>query len=111
MIDLFVLITNFSDLINGTGIINYSLQPYTDIIGYFVYQLIFCGVIGYVYMKQQSVIAASVVTLILFAAFDIVVLGGTGSAETEAFTTLMHVLVSIAVGVLFLMIFIRSRGR
>lgn len=95
-------ITNFSELINGTGIIEYSMQAYVGILGAFTYPLIFCGIIGYVYMKQQSVIAAAVATLILFTAFDIV-------AEVPLFVMVMHILVTIAVGSLFLLFFIRWR--
>ena len=96
-------ITNFSELINKTGIINYSMQAYIGILGVFTYPLIFCGVIGYVYMKQQSVVAAAVATLVLFSAFDVVVLGA------GIFVTVMHILVTIAIGALFLMFFTRWR--
>ena len=95
-------VTNFSELINGTGIINYSMQAYVGILGVFTYPLIFCGIIGYVYMKQQSVIAAAVTTLILFTAFDVV-------AELPIFVMVMHILVTIAIGALFLMFFTRWR--
>jgi len=93
-------ITNFSDIINGTGIIDYSMSAYVGILGVFTYPLIFCGIIGYVYMKQQSVIAAAVVTIILFAAFDLV-------TQVPIFVTLLHIFVTIAVGSLFLMVFAR----
>lgn len=96
-------ITNFSELINGTGIINYSMQAYIGILGVFTYPLIFCGIIGYVYTKQQSVIAAAVATLVLFAAFDAVILG------VGIFVTVVHILVTIAIGALFLMFFTRWR--
>lgn len=96
-------ITNFSELINGTGIIEYSMQAYEVIFGVFTYPLIFCGIIGYVYMKQQSVIAAAVATLVLFSAFDVVILGA------GIFVTVMHILVTIAIGALFLMFFTRWR--
>ena len=96
-------ITNFSELINGTGLLNYSMQAYVGILGVFTYPLIFCGIIGYVYMKQQSVIAAAVATLILFAAFDVGVLGA------GVFVMVIHILVTIAIGALFLMFFTRWR--
>ena len=96
-------ITNFNEIINGTGIINYSMQAYIGVLGVFTYPLIFCGIIGYVYMKQQSVIAAAVATLILFAAFDVAVL------STPIFVMIMHILVTLAVGALFLMFFTRWR--
>lgn len=96
-------ITNFTDIINGTGILNYSMQAYIGILGVFTYPLIFCGIIGYVYMKQQSVIAAAVATLVLFAAFDVAVLG------TETFVMVVHIFVTIAIGALFLTFFTRWR--
>jgi len=96
-------ITNFTDLINGTGIINYSMSAY-DILGVFLYPLIFCGIIGYVYMKQQSVIAAAAATLILFAGFEAVIL------EAEVFVIIMHILITLAIGILFLMFFSRLKG-
>lgn len=94
--------TNFTELINGTGIIDYSMQAYVGILGVFTYPLIFCGIIGYVYMKQQSIIAAAVATLILFTAFDI-------TTGVEPFIMIMHIFVTIAVGSLFLLFFSRMR--
>lgn len=96
-------ITNFTELVNGTGILDYSMQAYVEILGVFTYPLIFCGIIGYVYMKQQSVVAAAVATLVLFAAFDSVIFGA------GIFVTIMHILVTIAIGALFLMFFTRWR--
>ncbi len=95
-------ITNFTDIINGTGIIEYSMSAYVGILGVFTYPLLFCGIIGYVYMKQQSVIAAAVATLILFTAFDI-------ATGVETFVMIMHIFVTIAIGALFLMFFTRWR--
>ena len=96
-------IPNFTDIINGTGIIEYSMSAYTNILFGFTYPLIFCGIIGYVYMKQQSVIAAAVATLILFTAFDVLIL------RAEVFITVMHIFVTIAIGALFLLFFSRWR--
>jgi len=95
-------ITNFSDLINNTGVIDYSMSAYVGILGVFTYPLIFCGIIGYVYMKQQSVIAASVATLILFTAFDI-------ATGVETFIMILHIFVTISIGALFLLLFSRWR--
>ena len=96
-------VTNFTELINGTGIINYSMQAYVGILGVFTYPLIFCGIIGYVYMKQQSVIAAAVATLVLFAAFDVLIMGA------GVLVMVMRILVTISIGALFLMFFTRWR--
>ena len=96
-------VTNFSELINGTGIFDYSMQAYVGIFGVFTYPLLFCGIIGYVYMKQQSVVAAAIATLVLFVAFDAVVLGA------GIFVTVMHIFVTIAIGALFLLFFSRWR--
>jgi len=95
-------ITNFTELINGTGIIDYSMSAYIGILGVFTYPLIFCGIIGYVYMKQQSVVAAAIATLVLFTAFDV-------ATGVEGFIMLLHILVTIAVGALFLLLFTRWR--
>ena len=46
-----------------------SMQGYVAVLGVFVWPLIFCAIIGYVYVKQQSATAAAIVALILFAAF------------------------------------------
>ena len=96
-------ITNYTDLINITGLLNYSMASYTNILLVFTYPLIFCGIIGYVYIKQQSVIAAAVVTLILFGAFSSLVV------KSGIFITIMHIFVTIAVGALFLLLFTRWR--
>ena len=96
-------ITNYTELINNTGIINYSMNAYIAILGVFTYPLIFCGIIGYVYTKQQSVIAAAVATLILFTAFNTLIL------KVGIFITVIHILVTIAIGSLFLLFFSRWR--
>ena len=103
MIRLNVLVTNFTDLINGTGIINYSMSAYINILNVFTYPLIFCGIIGYVYLKQQSVVAAAIATLILFTAFDAAVV------KADSFVIVMHIFVTISIGALFLLLFSRWR--
>ena len=95
-------ITNYTDIINGTGIIEYSMSAYVGILGVFTYPLIFCGIIGYVYLKQQSVVAVAVATLVLFTAFDV-------ATGVEGFIMMLHIFITIAVGALFLLLFSKWR--
>jgi len=57
--------------------IYFSFQGYETVFGMFFFPILFLVVIGYVYLKQQSVVAAAVAAIIMFAmtaAFDIVVI-------------------------------------
>ena len=49
--------------------VEWSTQGYETALGFFFWPLVFTGVIGYVYLKNQSLVAAAAVILILFAAF------------------------------------------
>lgn len=49
--------------------IAWSTQGYTNVVGFFFWPIMFSAVIGYIYIKQQSVVAAAVATIILFGAF------------------------------------------
>jgi len=96
-------ITNFTDLINGTGIIGYATQGYITTMGFFFYPLFFSGIIGYVYMKQQSLVALAVVILIVFTLFGDLFLGVT------MFVILMHIITALIISGLILgfLIYIR----
>jgi len=49
---------------------DWSMQGYTTAIGYFVWPIIFAGVIGYIYIKNTSAISASVAIIIIFTCFS-----------------------------------------
>ena len=47
----------------------WSLQGYTNTVGFFFWPIVFSTIIGYIYLKNQSVIAATAAILLLLAAF------------------------------------------
>jgi hypothetical protein len=52
-----------------------AMQGYETVLGVFLWPLLFMGVIGYIYLKQQSLVAASIVILIFICAFGNVFFG------------------------------------
>lgn len=80
------------------------MQPYTIALGIFVYPLLFSGVIGYVYLKQQSFVAAAVVTMIITAVF------GNYMAGMETWLSIMYILVALAITALFLIFLSKRRN-
>jgi len=51
------------------NLVEWSTHGYVMALGFFFWPLVFTGIIGYVYLKQQSLVAAAMAILILFAAF------------------------------------------
>ena len=86
-----------------TDFMDWSMQGYSNILGVFMWPVIFSAVIGYVYLKQQSAVAAAVAILIIFAAFSNAMLG------VENWTSLMHIFVSLIATALFLLFLTRMR--
>lgn len=86
------------------NLIEWSLQGYETVLGVFFLPLIFCTVIGYVYLKQQSYVAATVVALVLFSVFSEAILG------VEIFVMFIHVMSALIVSVLFLVFLSKRRG-
>ena len=82
-----------------------SMLGYEQVLGVFVWPLIFCGVVGYVYVKQQSLVAAAVVTLVLFSAFGNYMLG------IPIFNNLMYIVTAVIITVLFLVFVTKWRNR
>jgi len=78
------------------------MQGYVMVLGVFVWPIIFTGIIGYVYLKQQSATAAAVVGMILFAAYSNYMVG------VETWVNIMYILISLVVTALVL-IFISKR--
>jgi len=80
------------------------MYGYNMALGLFVWPLIFCAVIGYVYLKQQSFVAAAVATMILISVF------GNYLAGMEIWVSIMYILVALAITALFLMFLSKRRG-
>ena len=86
------------------NLVEWSLQGYVNSLGFFFLPLMFIAVVGYVYFKQQSYVAAAIAALVMFSAFGEAMLG------VEVFTMFLHILASLVVTVLFLVFLTRRRG-
>ena len=53
----------------SSDLIGKSMAGYETSMGVFAWVLIFTGIIGYVYIKQQSYVAAAVASIVLLTAF------------------------------------------
>ena len=84
----------------------WSMQGYTTAIGYFVWPIVFAGIIGYVYIKNTSVAAASVAILIVFTSFSTV----SWIAGVPALVMLFQLVVAISITGLILYFVTRRRG-
>ena len=63
-----LLITNFTTIMENFW--SWSLQGYTNVIGFFFWPIIFTSVIGYIYLKNQSALSAVIAILLIFGAFS-----------------------------------------
>jgi len=80
-----------------------SMMGYENVLGVFVWPVIFMAITGYVYLKQQSAVAAVICILILFAAFGNVLIG------VDPFMNLMHIIVSLVMTALVLIFITKVR--
>ena len=53
----------------SSNFIGKSMAGYETAMGVFAWVLIFTGIIGYVYMKQQSYVAAAIASIVILTAF------------------------------------------
>ena len=81
-----------------------SMQGYVNVLGFFVWPLIFSAVIGYIYLKNQSVVAAAIAILIIFAAFGNYLVG------VDAWYSIMYIIVALAITALVLVFLTKWRG-
>jgi len=100
-----LLLSNFTYI--REHLVQWSLQGYETALGAIFYVLIFTAIIGYVYLKQQSAVAAVIVILILITAFS------TFISQLSPFTpwvNMMLILSAIVITGLILIFYIRKRG-
>ena len=74
------------------------------VLGLFVWPLIFMAVIGYIYLKQQSFVAAAVAAMIIMAVY------GNYMAGMETWVSIMYILVALAITALFLIFLSKRRS-
>jgi len=85
------------------NLLQQALLGYTEVLGFFVYPIMFSAIIGYIYMKNQSAVAGAVAILIIFASFGNVFLG------VDPWYSLMQILVALSVTALILMFITKYR--
>jgi len=78
------------------NLVSWSLQGYESALGFLFFPLIFTGVIGYVYLKNQSVVILGVAILIIFAAF------GNSLINVDAWVTAMQIILALIITALLL---------
>ena len=81
-----------------------ALQPYETAMGMIFWVLIFTFIIGYVYMKQQSFVAAAVAALIIISVIGNYLVG------MEAWVNLMTVFIALVFTALFLYFISKRRN-
>ena len=86
--------------------IEWCMQGYTNVMGYFIWPIIFSAVIGYVYIKNASAISASVAIIIVFTCF-----AATGwIAGVPILVMLFQLIVALSITGLILYFVTRRRG-
>ncbi len=86
--------------------IEFMIQGYVDVVGFFFWAIVFSGVIGYVYVKNTSAVSASVAILIIFAGFA----GTNVFLHTPIFTMFFQIIVALSISGLVVVFFARRRG-
>lgn len=80
------------------------MSGYVTVMGVFVWPIIFVAIIGYVYLKQQSLTVAAIAALIIFAVFGNALIG------VDILINFLYIAVSLIVtGVVLLFIIRRVR--
>ena len=94
---------NWSDW--SSDLIGKSMQPYETVLGIFTWVLIFSAIIGYVYLKQQSYVAAAVAGIVILTAF-----AATGYlVGAESWILMITIIISLAVTGLFILFISKRR--
>jgi len=86
-------------------LIDFMTLGYTNAVGFFFWPIVFTGFIAYIYVKNQSVVAASVGILIIFGAF-------TGSGiflHVPVFVMFFQIVFALAIAGLVVVFFMRRR--
>jgi len=96
------LISNFTEI--TSNLTKWSLQGYETTLGVVFYAIVFSAIIGYVYLKQQSAVAAVAVILIIVTAFGVILTG------LDPWVNFLYLIVAFTITGLILIFVIRKRG-
>jgi len=89
---------------NRWSIMEYAMRGYVNTLGVFTWVIIFTAVIGYSYLKNQSVVIAAAMIIILIAAFSNALIG------VETWINLLMILSLLAFTGLLVYFLIKQRG-
>lgn len=81
------------------------MKGYVNALGFLVWPLIFSAVIGYVYLKNQSAVAAAAVALIIMCVFSSVLT----HPNNGLWYSLMYILISLVITGLLLIFLTKVR--
>jgi hypothetical protein len=87
------------------GYVEWATQGYVIALGFLFWPLVFTGVIGYVYLKQQSLVAAVAVILIIFAVFSNALV-----LAVQPWINILYVGVSVICAALFVYLYKKYKG-
>lgn len=87
-------------------LIGFSIEGFSNVLGFVFWPVFFCGVIAYIYLKNQSAVVAAVAILIIFAGF----IGEGIFANVPTFVLLMQLLFAIVITGLFVVFYLKRRN-
>lgn len=79
------------------------MSGYTTVLGVFVWPIIFTGILGYIYLKNQSLVVVVAGILMVMAVFGNALMG------VDAWINMLYVFTAMVVAALFLFFFVRRR--
>jgi hypothetical protein len=79
------------------------MSGYTTVLGVFVWPIIFTAILGYVYLKNQSLIVVVAAILMIMAVF------GNALVGVDVWINMLYVFTALIVASLFLIFFVRRR--
>jgi len=85
------------------NLVEWSLQPYITAMGFLFWPTMFSAVIGYVYLRNQSLVSAAIISLILFGVF------GNLLMNVDLWISTMQILISLIITGLVLVFLTRMR--
>lgn len=83
--------------------VEWAMSGYTTVLGVFVWPIIFTAVLGYVYLKNQSLLMVAAATLLMMAVF------GNALVGVDVWINMLYVFTALIVASLFLIFFVRRR--
>ena len=94
---------NYTNFINNFW--DYALRGYNTSLGYFFYPLVLGAIIGYLYVKTESALVASVAIILVFIGY-----GTTGIfANVQPFVIFLQIIVTLSIVGLIILFLTRWR--